>query len=68
LPEFKIYLLNNSGRVTARSDVVYDNIEAAMTHASETAHTHYVPVKVWQGANCVGRVAPGEPQEREAHL
>jgi hypothetical protein len=68
LPEFKLYLVNNSGHVTARSDVIYDDIEAAMAHASETACTHYVPAEVWQRPTCVGHVAAGEPQEREERL
>jgi hypothetical protein len=57
MPEFKIYLLNDSGRVTARSDVIYDDIEAAMAHASTSAVTNNVAVEVWEGAACVGRIA-----------
>jgi hypothetical protein len=59
-------LLNNSGHVAARSDVIYQDIEVAWAHASATAYTHYVPVDVWEGTTCVGLVAPGRRPERAA--
>jgi len=57
VPEFKIYLLNDSGHVTARADVIYDDIEAALAHAAAAASKNIVAVEVWEGAACVGRIA-----------
>ena len=66
MPEFKIYLINHSGHVTARSDVIYDDIEAAMAHAANSALDNISAVEVWDGAACVGRVACPLPDEYEA--
>ena len=57
MPEFKIYLLNDSGHVTAPADVIYDDIEAALAHAAASASNHIAAVEVWAGVACVGRVA-----------
>jgi hypothetical protein len=66
LPEFKISLLNYSGNVAARVDVIYEDSEAAMAYTSATPYTHCVPVEMWEGTTWVGLVAPGRPSEREA--
>jgi hypothetical protein len=57
VPEFKIYLLSDSGHVTARTDVIYDDIEAALAHAAASASSNAVAVEVWVGAACVGRIS-----------
>jgi hypothetical protein len=59
-------MLNDSGHVTARSDVIYDDIEAVLAHAAASASTNAVAVEVWEGAACVGRVA--SPQQRDGPL
>jgi hypothetical protein len=66
VPEFKIYLLNDSGHVTARADVIYDDIEAALAHAASSASENIAAVEVWEGAACVGRVA--SPLQRDGPL
>jgi len=65
MPEFKICLLNDFGHVTAQSNIVHDDVEAVMAHASATAYTRRVPVEVWDGGVCVGLVAPGRARERD---
>jgi hypothetical protein len=65
VPEFKICLLNDSGHVTARPDVIYDDIEAALAHASASASEHAVTVEVWEGAACVDWVpSPLQPENQ----
>lgn len=63
MPEFKIYLLSDSGHVTARSDVIYDDFESALAHAARSASSNAAAVEVWAGAACVDRVT--SPLQRD---
>jgi hypothetical protein len=63
MPEFKEYLLNEFGRVTAHFVVVADDVEAAMAHAEASALEHAATVEIWAGAEFVGRAASPFSQE-----
>jgi hypothetical protein len=37
MPEYKIYLLNSFGHVTARQDLICEDFKEALAHASASA-------------------------------
>ena len=57
MPHYRIYLLDNTGRIASGSDGEFNTDEEAYAAAQQTAIDAGV-VEVWNGTRYVGRIAP----------
>ena len=62
MADYKIYLLNNAGRIVSGSDVEFSNDDEALASAVSNL-SDGAQAEVWSGKRCVGLVTAGSGRQ-----